>query len=79
MPSRMTIGQMYEAVYGKAACLTGELYDATAFNPRDLNRMCKILKDNGFEKTGLEVMYCGQTGRKQNMQIFIGPTYYQVL
>ncbi len=38
----------------------------------------KILKQRKFQSGGMEVLYCGHTGRKINAQVFIGPCYYQV-
>jgi DNA-directed RNA polymerase II subunit RPB2 len=37
-----------------------------------------MLHKCGYQLRGNEVMYNGQTGRKLEAQIFIGPTYYQV-
>lgn len=33
----------------------------------------------GYQNRGNEVMYNGQTGKRFNTQIFLGPTYYQRL
>jgi intein/homing endonuclease len=76
IPSRMTIGQLFECVLGKASALSGHLSDATPFENFDIEEAKKVLKENGFEEHGNETLYCGFTGKKMESQIFIGPTYY---
>ena len=80
IPSRMTIGQVIECIAGKAAVLTGEEADGTAFNKRpSIAEIGEILHANGFQKHGNERMYNGTTGRMVTCQIFIGPVYYERL
>jgi DNA-directed RNA polymerase II subunit RPB2 len=76
IPSRMTIGQLFECVLGKASALSGHLTDATPFDNVDIEEAKKVLKQYGFEEHGNETLYCGYTGKKMEAQIFIGPTYY---
>lgn len=76
IPSRMTIGQLFECVLGKASALSGHLSDATPFENVDIEEAKKVLKQHGFEEHGNETLYCGYTGKKMEAQIFIGPTYY---
>lgn len=76
IPSRMTIGQLFECVLGKASVLSGHLSDATPFENVDIEEAKKVLKQHGFEEHGNETLYCGFTGKKMESQIFIGPTYY---
>jgi hypothetical protein len=76
IPSRMTIGQLFECVLGKASALSGHLTDATPFSNVDIEEAKKVLKEYGFEEHGNETLYCGFTGKKMESQIFIGPTYY---
>jgi DNA-directed RNA polymerase II subunit RPB2 len=76
IPSRMTIGQLFECVLGKASALSGHLSDATPFENVDIEEAKKVLKQHGFEEHGNETLYCGFTGKKMEAQIFIGPTYY---
>jgi len=76
IPSRMTIGQLFECVLGKASALSGHLSDATPFENVDIEEAKKVLKQYGFEEHGNETLYCGYTGKKMESQIFIGPTYY---
>ena len=76
IPSRMTIGQLFECVLGKASALSGHFSDATPFENVDIEEAKKVLKQHGFEEHGNETLYCGFTGKKMEAQIFIGPTYY---
>jgi hypothetical protein len=76
IPSRMTIGQLFECVFSKVAALRGEMIDATPFNNFDFNKITTELKDYGFDEHGYEHLYCGMTGKKVLAKIFIGPTFY---
>ena len=76
IPSRMTIGQMIECLVGKNACLRRMQADGTPFEERDIEDVQKQLVELGYDSNGTEEMYNGFTGRKMNIPIFIGPTYY---
>lgn len=76
IPSRMTIGQLFESVFSKVAALRGEMIDATPFNNLDFRQITSELKDYGFDEFGYEHLYCGMTGKKILAKIFIGPTFY---
>jgi DNA-directed RNA polymerase subunit B len=78
-PSRMTVGQLIESIAGKAASLRGSPVDGTAFESEKVENLAEILKRNGFEPTGKETMYDGRTGRKLDVEVFIGVIYYQKL
>tara|TARA_R100001163_G_C5068378_1_gene208532 strand:- start:2687 stop:7705 length:5019 start_codon:yes stop_codon:yes gene_type:complete len=79
LPSRMTVGQMLECIFGKAACLEAEVKDATPFTHFDQEEIHNTLERFGYEKNGEEVMYNGFTGEMMKTTIFIGPVYYQRL
>lgn len=79
IPSRMTIGQLLECVLSKIGALKGELQDGTAFERRDIDKICDDLEALGFNRHGYETMYSGATGKKMEAMMFIGPTYYQRL
>ena len=79
IPSRMTIGQMMECLLGKVCVCKGLFGDGTPFNKLKISDLEKILKDNGFDKHGNEVLYNGQTGEQLTTNIFMGPTFYQRL
>jgi intein/homing endonuclease len=76
VPSRMTMGQLFECVLSKASAVNGHLSDATPFEGTDIEEAKKVLKEHGFNEYGYETLYCGYTGKKMEAQIFIGPTYY---
>jgi DNA-directed RNA polymerase beta subunit len=79
IPSRMTMGQLFESVIAKAGALSGRFYDATAFSEVDMDEIKSILRNNGFDEYGDEYLYNGLTGRKIKTKIFIGPVYYMRL
>ena len=71
IPSRMTIGQLYEMVLSKEGVRRGEFVDATAFDPRDIAE--HLGADDNW---GMETMYSGITGEQYKSKVFIGPCYY---
>jgi len=79
IPSRMTIGQLLELIYGKAAAMKGEVMDGTPFNEIPEGYVIDILKNAGFDTTGTEEVYNGETGEKMHAKVLIGPCYYQRL
>jgi DNA-directed RNA polymerase II subunit RPB2 len=81
IPSRMTVGQLLECVFGKVGALKGERKDATAFNHNEteINDIYKQLSDYGYNRHGSDVLINGMTGKQMPYSIFIGPTYYQRL
>ncbi len=78
-PSRMTIGQLLESLFGKAAALMGRPVDGSAFQEEKIEDVEAVLKHYGFEPTGKEVMYSGLTGEKLEAKVYIGVVYYQRL
>lgn len=79
MPSRMTIAQLIECIMGKVCAIKGTYGDATPFSDLNPEDIANELGSLGFQKYGFETMYNGMTGEKMDVQIFIGPTYYQRL
>ena len=79
IPSRMTIAQLIECIMGKAGVTLGLSGDATPFNSLKTNDVCELLEKCGINRFGNETMYNGLTGQRMNVQIFMGPTYYQRL
>uniref|UniRef100_A0A7S2TID5 DNA-directed RNA polymerase n=1 Tax=Lotharella oceanica TaxID=641309 RepID=A0A7S2TID5_9EUKA len=79
VPSRMTIGQLFEALMGKFCAMMGEEGDATPFTDVMAQDVSDKLHACGYQQRGAEVMYNGFTGRPLDTMIFICPTYYQRL
>ena len=79
IPSRMTIGHVFECVASKLATLIGVRQDATAFSHKPVDEICKMLKKAGYAEDGKEVMYHPWTGKQLKARVFIGPTFYQKL
>jgi DNA-directed RNA polymerase II subunit RPB2 len=81
IPSRMTIGQLVESLFGKLCANYGGYGDATAFQssgvPHDIYG--KMLVNAGFHATGNDLLCNGMTGEQIEANIFIGPTYYMRL
>ena len=80
-PSRMTIGQLVEVIYGKCGLFYGASGDCTAFLTKgDKNAILgDMLSEAGYSATGNEIMYNGETGEQLQSEIFVGPTYYMRL
>jgi DNA-directed RNA polymerase II subunit RPB2 len=79
LPSRMTMGQFLECLFGKISALRGHETDGTPFKHIDPEKMKDILEGLGYERNGNEYLYNGMSGQKMRSQIFIGPLYYQRL
>ena len=79
IPSRMTIGHVFECVASKLAALLGVRIDATAFSHKPVDVICDMLRKAGFSEDGREVMYHPHTGKRLKGRVFIGPTFYQRL
>jgi len=79
IPSRMTVGQLLEAITGKAAALSGRRIDATAFEAPSLDEIREILRSYGFRSDGKEVLYNGITGEILEAEVFIGVVFYEKL
>jgi DNA-directed RNA polymerase beta subunit/intein/homing endonuclease len=86
IPSRMTIGKMYELYVGKYTAITGERFNATAFRgfgkPGDhpnIHNIKNRLEEMGLSRSGKERMINGVTGREMDAEIYVGTAYYQVL
>lgn len=78
-PSRMTVGQLIESLAGKLAGLKGIEIDGSPFIGKPLEEIKAELEALGFKGTGTEIMYDGLTGRRYEVEIFVGVVYYQRL
>ena len=81
IPSRMTIGQLIESLFGKACCAYGGFGDCTAFTTKgsNANTYGHMLTKAGFHSSGNQLLYNGMTGEQLRSDIYIGPTYYMRL
>ncbi len=79
IPSRMTLGQVFEAIAGKLGAMAGQRIDGTAFSGVHPTILHEELRKRGFQHTGREAMYNGTTGKKFQTDIFVGVVYYQKL
>lgn len=76
IPSRMSLGHLFEILFGKIAALEGKIMDGTAFEGDREKEIVELLKKYGFEESGREEMYDPVTGRKYEVKILIGNIYY---
>jgi len=79
IPSRMTVGQLLEPLAAKLAALSGETVYSPAFNPTPEKEIRESLKSYGFKDDGKELLIDGRTGKKFEVEMFIGPCFYQKL
>jgi DNA-directed RNA polymerase beta subunit len=80
LPTRMTIGQLLEAMSNKLGIHLGTFVDATPFTISNrVTDLKSAMLDLGFEPNGHEILYNGETGEMMEADIFMGPIYYQRL
>jgi len=79
VPSRMTIAQLMETIFGKICSRTGNLGDGTPYNHLKVEELRKHMTSLGMHPYGNEILYNGQTGEMIEAEIFMGPTFYQRL
>jgi hypothetical protein len=81
IPSRMTIGQIVESLFGKISTFYGAFGDCTAFQVQGSNysTYAPLMVNAGFNSSGNQILYNGMTGEQLESDIYIGPTYYMRL
>jgi len=79
VPSRMTIAQLMENIFGKIGVRRGTLGDGTPYSHLKVEDLRKHMLDLGLHSYGNEILYNGQTGEMMEAEIFMGPTFYQRL
>ena len=81
LPSRMTIGQLVETLMGKACAMYGGFGDCTAFmnKGQKATSFGNMLTNVGYNSSGNQILYNGESGEQMFAEIFMGPTYYMRL
>ena len=79
VPSRMTIAQLMENIFGKIGVRKGTLGDGTPYDHMKVEDLKKHMEELGLHSYGNEILYNGQTGEMMEAEIFMGPTFYQRL
>ncbi len=79
VPSRMTIGQLVEALLGRVCCEKGLVGDGTPFHGTNPESIADIMEEYGFSRYGQVRMTCGITGEHMQALVVIAPVYYQKL
>jgi hypothetical protein len=81
IPSRMTIAQLLEQIFGKLGAITGAKMNATSFmnDDQSLKAIGDVLEALGIQRQGEEIMYSGTTGKMFTTSVFIGPLYFMRL
>jgi len=79
VPSRMTIAQLMETMFGKICTQRGTVGDGTPYTHLKQKELREHLVDLGLSSYGNEILYNGETGQMMKSEIFMGPTFYQRL
>ena len=79
VPSRMTIAQLMENIFGKIGVQKGTLGDGTPYSHMKVEDLKAHMVEMGMHPYGNEILYNGQTGEMMEAEIFMGPTFYQRL
>jgi DNA-directed RNA polymerase beta subunit len=79
LPTRMTMGVLFEGMAAKISAVEGTIKDGTIFKKIDIDDIADDLQKLGYNRNGTERLYNGITGKYIDVEIFIGPIYYQRL
>ena len=81
IPSRMTIAQLLEQVFGKLGAVVGAKMNATTFmnDAQSFKAIGDALETMGFQREGEEILYSGITGKMFTSSVFMGPLYFMRL
>ncbi|MCU0317859.1 MAG: DNA-directed RNA polymerase subunit beta [Amoebophilaceae bacterium] len=75
LPSRMNLGQIYEAVLGWAGQKLGRKYATPIFDGASMEDIARELEEAGLPSWGKAELYDGLTGRKFDQKITTGVIY----
>ena len=78
IPSRMTIAQLLEQVFGKLGAHIGAKMNATPFmnDQQSYTAIADALESLGIQRDGEEILYSGITGKMFTSSVFMGPLYF---
>ena len=79
IPSRMTINMLIEMGYNLAGVKMGKIFNATAFENKNIAKDLRELLEGDCEDSFAKTMYCGLTGKKLTAKIFMAPSFFQRL
>ena len=79
VPSRMTIAQLLETLYGRIGTRKGTVGDGTPYSHLKIEELSRQMAELGLHPYGNEIMYNGMTGEMMEVEIFVGSTFYQRL
>ena len=79
MPSRMTVGQVLEACFGKLAAARGAPHRTRALERASAPALAAALHDMGFARSGGARMLCGKTGQPIESVLLTGCVFMQAL
>jgi DNA-directed RNA polymerase subunit B len=79
LPTRMTIGQMFETAAAEVCARRGVTADGTAFAPVDAREFGRLLESLGLRFSGRTRLYDGATGRHYDAAVFAGMLFVQRL
>jgi len=78
IPSRMTVAQLMEMIFGEVCYKNTMIGDATLFmsDPTAVDAIGRVLEGQfGMEKTGNRIVYDGMSGVQMPTTIFMGPVF----
>ncbi len=79
LPSRMTIGMLFEILSTKVGLHTCEKIDGSAFQGFSINPYQDTLFSIGYPRSGKEPLFNGKTGTMIECPVFVGFAYYMAL
>lgn len=79
IPSRMTIGHLFETLLGAESAYMGKFGDGTPFRDLSVEQIADALQERGYDRYCDTTLHCGLTGKCLEAKVFYGPTYYQRL
>ena len=79
VPSRMNLGQLYEAMLGWAGMITGEKYSTPVFNGATPDQVYNELSNAGLPVSGKTTLIDGVTGEAFDNPVTVGVSYMMKL